>query len=63
MKIRPGDWLAVKIRKITVKDDCVYLTLELPGIKYPEVNYPTLRIFIDKIDEIEPLITKKEASK
>ena len=63
MKLRPGDWIAVRIRKITVRDDWVYLTLELPGIEYPEVNYPTLRVFIDKINEIEPLITKEEASK
>jgi len=62
MKVKPGDWIAVRIRKITVRDDWVYLTLELPGIEHPKVNYPTLRIFIDKIGEIKPLITKEEAS-
>ena len=63
MKVKPRDWIAVRIRKITVRDDWVYLTLELPGIEYPKVNYPTLRVSIDKINEIEPLITKEEASK
>ena len=61
MKIKPGDLIAVRIRKITFKGgDWVYLTLELPGIEHPYVNYPTLRVFIDKICEIEPLITKEE---
>ena len=59
MKLKPGDWVAVRIRKITYKGgDWVYLTLELPGIEHPYVNYPTLRVFVDKIGEIEPLITK-----
>ena len=62
MKIKPGDWIAVRIRKITFRDDWVYLTLELPGIEHPYVNYPTLRVFIDKICEIEPLITKEEGA-
>jgi len=60
LKIKPGDWIAVRIRKITVRDDWVYLTLELPGIEHPYINYLTLRVFVDKICEIEPLITKRE---
>ena len=61
LKVKSGDWIAVRIRKITLKDDWIYLTLEIPGIDYPNVNYPTLRIFKDKIGEIEPLITREEA--
>ena len=61
MEIKPGDKIAVRIRKITYKGgDWVYLTLELPGIEHPYTNYPTLRVFIDKLDEIKPLRIKEE---
>ena len=61
LKVKPGDWIAVRVRKVTIRDDYVYLTLELPDLQHPYVNYPTLRIYLSKAGEVEPLVTKEES--
>ena len=52
MKVKTGDYIRLKIRKITIGDEWIYLTLEYPKIKYPYINYPTLRVHESKIDNV-----------
>ena len=54
--IKPGDWIVCRIRKITyAQDGKVYVTLEVPGIEYPNINYPSFVLEPSELEKFEEL--------
>ncbi|HDN05496.1 MAG TPA: hypothetical protein ENF90_00695 [Candidatus Bathyarchaeota archaeon] len=54
--IKPGDWIVCRIRKITYgQDGKVYVTLEVPGIEYPNINYPSFVLEPSELEKFEEL--------
>ena len=58
IKIKPGDCVKLRVKSISIKGDYVYVTLEHPDIEYPYSNYPSLRVYHEKISLIEPMLNE-----